>query len=387
MPVVPRAPLPPLLVFSDPWGRHPSSCQHLIRRLLGRTAVTWVEVIGLRRWRGNVRNLRRALEQLRRWWQSPVLSGESSAAPRVLRPLLWPSFRSCWARQFNIRQFLRCLPRWSEPPVVLATLPLVAGLPERLSARRWVYYCLDDYAAWPGWDGPTLRRCVEELFPYLDRLILTHPRLLDRLPPRRLPTLLLTHGVDRLRFQHPRTTWQPPSALPPPWIIYWGLIDSRLDPAFLHALSHALRHSPAGGSLLLLGPQDGPPRDLTRLSNLYMLPEVRYEELPAVGAAAHVLIAPYRDNSLTQTLQPLKFLEYLATGKPVVARRLPALEPWADAADLASTAEQFARLVLERLRTGLPPPQRVARLRLHAETWEAKAELLERWLFADFPTP
>lgn len=375
------APLPPLLVFSDPWGRHPSSCQHLIRRLLDRTAVTWVEVIGLRRWQWNVQNLRRAWEQLRRWWQAPVSS--PAAAPRVLRPLLWPAFRSCWARRFNTRQFLRSLPAWPEPPVVLTTLPLVADLPGRVPARRWVYYCLDDYAAWPGWDGPTLRRCEEKLFPRLDRLIITHPRLLDRLPPHRLPTLLLTHGVDARRFQHPPAAWQPPLAIPPPWIIYWGLIDQRLDPACLHALSRALQHSPTGGSLLLLGPQDAPPRDLTRLSNLYMLPAVPYEVLPAVGAAAAVLIAPYRDNPLTQAMQPLKFLEYLATGKPVVARRLPALQPWADAADLADTPQQFARLVLERLRSGLPPQQQAARLRLPAETWEAKAELLARWLFAD----
>jgi glycosyltransferase involved in cell wall biosynthesis len=118
-----------------------------------------------------------------------------------------------------------------------------------------------------------------------------------------------------------------------------------------------------------------------------MLPAVPYEDLPAVGAAAAVLIAPYRDNPLTQAMQPLKFLEYLATGKPVVARRLPALQTWADAADLADTPEQFARLVLERLRTGVPPSQQAARRRrLGAETWEAKAELFARWLFADEPS-
>ena len=38
-----------LLIFSDDWGRHPSSCQHLTSRLLRRPApVIWVNTIGTR---------------------------------------------------------------------------------------------------------------------------------------------------------------------------------------------------------------------------------------------------------------------------------------------------------------------------------------------------
>ena len=35
---------PPLLVFADDWGRHPSSCQHLIQELLPQYQVTWVNM-------------------------------------------------------------------------------------------------------------------------------------------------------------------------------------------------------------------------------------------------------------------------------------------------------------------------------------------------------
>ena len=37
------------IVFSDDWGRHPSSCQHLFRRLLPRYRTFWVNTIGMRR--------------------------------------------------------------------------------------------------------------------------------------------------------------------------------------------------------------------------------------------------------------------------------------------------------------------------------------------------
>jgi glycosyltransferase involved in cell wall biosynthesis len=374
---------PPLLVFSDPWGRHPSSCQHLIRHLLRRTCVTWVEVIGMRRWRWDRHTLRRGLEQLRRWWHASVITAPPHSAPQVLRPRLWPSFRSRWARSFNAAQLLRLLPVTHQPPVVLTTLPLVADLVGRFPARRWIYYCLDDYSAWPGWDGPTLRRCENALLPRIDRLILVNPLLGTRFAPYRLPTLLLTHGVDLEHFRNPTSSWQPPPHIPPPWIIYWGLIDTRLDLSMLHMLSLRLRESSHPGSILLIGPREQPPPDLTQLPNLYILPKMDYQTLPAVGAAAHVLIAPYRNLPVTQAMQPLKFLEYLATGKPVVARRLPALLSWSDAADLVDTPDHFATCVLERLHTGLPPHQLHARRRLHAETWHAKAELLEHWLFSD----
>ena len=34
-----------LLVFSDDWGRHPSSCQHLISQLLPKYHVDWVNTM------------------------------------------------------------------------------------------------------------------------------------------------------------------------------------------------------------------------------------------------------------------------------------------------------------------------------------------------------
>ena len=34
--------MPDFVVFSDDWGRHPSSCQHLFRQLLPRYRTFWV---------------------------------------------------------------------------------------------------------------------------------------------------------------------------------------------------------------------------------------------------------------------------------------------------------------------------------------------------------
>jgi hypothetical protein len=38
-----------LLVFADDWGRHPSSCQHLVRELLPRIPILCVNIIRTRK--------------------------------------------------------------------------------------------------------------------------------------------------------------------------------------------------------------------------------------------------------------------------------------------------------------------------------------------------
>jgi len=102
-----------------------------------------------------------------------------------------------------------------------------------------------------------------------------------------------------------------------------------------------------------------------------------YADLPTLAAAADVLIMPYADLPVTRAMQPLKFKEYLATGKPIVARRLPATEPWADAADLESSPDEFVQALHRHSQAPPPATQQQARQRLALESWEQKAAVLE----------
>jgi hypothetical protein len=92
---------------------------------------------------------------------------------------------------------------------------------------------------------------------------------------------------------------------------------------------------------------------------------------------------PYADLPVTRAMQPLKLKEYLATGRPVVVRDLPATRGWGDCCDLADTPEAFAAAVLRRLESGMPEGQRAARGRLGGESWAEKARQFEAWALAD----
>jgi glycosyltransferase involved in cell wall biosynthesis len=298
---------------------------------------------------------------------------------------MWPTFRSHFARSLNRRLLTRALGPVAEampqPPVVVTTLPLVADLVDQFRAARWVYYCVDDFSVWPGLDGRTMRAMEVELLPKVDAVIAVSETLQAHLAELGTPSHLLTHGVDLDFWRAPVPDALPPSlraldAMPRPLAVYWGVIDRRLDPEFVKAL-HYIQ---SAARVLFVGPQDNPDPELLHLPRVEALPPLPFADLPALAARADILIAPYADLPVTRAMQPLKLKEYMATGKPVVVRKLPATAEWGDCVDVVDTPAEFARAVQLRWREGVPESQRQARKRLEGESWSAKAEQFEKWV-------
>ena len=71
----------PLVVFADDWGRHPSSCQHLVRHLLPTRQVVWVNTIGTRPPRLDWGTAKRAAGKL--WgWMTPANLTPPAPSPK-----------------------------------------------------------------------------------------------------------------------------------------------------------------------------------------------------------------------------------------------------------------------------------------------------------------
>lgn len=389
----------PIIVFADDWGRHPSSCQHLISRFLTRRRIVWVNTIGTHPPAFNWSTVKRGLEKLRQWTaihhhskrstEEKPQSAVSSASlpnPLILNPKMWPSFRSRFARGLNRRLLTRAIKPIAEasdtPPTVITTLPLMADLVGQFRAARWVYYCVDDFSVWPGLDGRTMRNMEAELVAKVDVAIAVSENLQAHLAKLGKTSHLLTHGVDLDFWRSAHSEAKSPSwvedvqKMGRPLIVFWGVIDRRLDLAFVRKLGESLTE----GVILFVGPQDQPDLELFKIPRVRFFPALAFDDLPHLATHATLFIAPYADLPVTRAMQPLKLKEYIATGKPVVVRKLPATELWADCADVADTAEAFAAVVLERLAHGVPPEQQLARARLETESWNAKAEQFERWI-------
>jgi hypothetical protein len=373
----------PLLVFADDWGRHPSSCQQLARHWLTRHSVEWVDTIGTRPPRLDRQTVVRGLEKLNQWrCPSALADAPTPDRLRVHQPRMWPWFRSGFDRSLNRRLLLRQLrpviDRLPTPPAIVTTIPVVADLIGGLPASRWIYYCVDDFGQWPGLDGEHLSRMERDLVQKAHVLIAVSETLRDRLAAMGRDSHLLTHGVDVELW---RSGGGPPcrvlEGLPRPILLFWGVIDRRLDVSFLERLSSDLE----AGTIALVGPEQSPDPRLGKLGRIVRLPPVSLQELPHLAREAAVLIMPYADLPVTRAMQPLKLKEYLATDRPVVVRSLPATRPWSDCLDLADSPASFSEVVRARLRSGPSGPQRTARARLEEERWASKAHLFERWAF------
>lgn len=375
---------PSLLVFADDWGRHPSSCQHLIGHILRHRRVDWVNTIGMRPPRLDLATARRIFEKLRYWSRRPAPRDSGLVGPRVLNPRMWPWIGGSFDRRLNRHLLMRELgplaSSLATPPVAVTTIPIVANLVGALPVDRWVYYCVDDFGQWPGLDGRALQTMEMDLIDRADVLIAASEALRDRIAARGREAHLLTHGVDFDLWTGDRLDGPLPqqaAGLQPPLIIFWGLIDRRMDVAFLDRLSSDLEC----GTILLVGPESDPDLALRSLKRVAIRPAMPLEELPRLARHADVLIMPYADLPVTRAMQPLKLKEYLATGRPAVVRDLPSTRPWADCLDLANSPESFSAVVRKRLLQGMPPQQSSARSRIAAEGWDEKANLFEQWIF------
>ena len=126
-----------------------------------------------------------------------------------------------------------------------------------------------------------------------------------------------------------------------PRIGYYGAIAEWFDGglvAELAGLRPAWRFELIGSTLA------GNVRPLEDLPNVRLLGERPYGELPRWIGKWDAFIIPFKRVLLTEATNPVKVYEMLATGKPVVAVRLPELVPIAAEGliRLGDTAEQFA---------------------------------------------
>lgn len=371
----------PLLVFADDWGRHPSSCQHLIRRLRADRPILWVNTVGTRQVKADSFTLRRGLEKIKSWsnglkqvdrqmWtiDLPMIPGMSNRLLREINRHLVTS---------RLRRVLASL--GMESPVVMTTLPYIAGLIRGLRRRAMVYYCTDDYSHWPSADRETLQQADRELSQDAD-LILAASQALYRQHARDGRCQYFPHGVDFDHFasvQELKDAEPALSQLPRPRIGFFGLIYEKLDFGLLSGIAEQFRN----GSLVMIGPHAYSPPEFRSLSNVHLLGQKPYEKLPHYLAGLDVLLLPYVDDAMIRQSGPLKLRECLASGKPTVSIDVPEVRILQPHVRVAADRQTFVQEVRQALEES--PASGTVRARqqaVEADGWDSRARQLSSCL-------
>jgi teichuronic acid biosynthesis glycosyltransferase TuaH len=309
-----------------------------------------------------------------------ILRVSTACPPGVSRPVL--------------RRLARALTGWQARKAVrqldLDVSTVVVSAPDQL-VPRWagaavrVYYETDDFVAGAALLGSSERhaaRCRAQNVRRSDVVLGITDALTRDLADGRALAATLPNGTDHQHFA--ATTDRSaatPVELPAPIAGLVGQLNDRLDLDMLEAVADLQV------SLLLVGPRhEASPGTTARLDALIDRSHVQwidrrpFDELPALLAAIHVGLTPYVDTAFNRASFPLKTLEYLAAGLPVVSTDLPSARALdTDLLMLATSPAEFAKTTAHALEQPADPDL-VARRRAFAARhgWDARAEQLRR---------
>ncbi len=241
-----------------------------------------------------------------------------------------------------VRRALPCEPG----SVVVTATPLALPLALRLPGRHG-FDAVDD---WRVHDAATsVRRRVAAGYALLGRtdvVTSVSPALAGRLP---VPGVhVVPNGVDLAAYAgFP----EPPVGLPAgPFAVYVGSVQSRVD---LTLLAELVRRVP-GLPVVVAGPADLPTAAALTEAGVQWLGPVPVGQVPGLLRRAAVGLIPHRVDALTDSMDPMKVLEYLAAGLPVVATPVP-LSVSSLRLHRAATAEEFAAAVRAAAATASAP--------------------------------
>lgn len=327
---------------------------HLMQRFSADNKVLFIESLGLRQPTVQGKDIKRMARRVVKW-----LKGVRRVSPSlfVFAPLVIPLHKYAVVRSFNrvfLRWQLRRVVRSLEfvRPIVWSYVPNAVEYLGMFNERLSVYHCVDELSANPLVPKKAIQAMEREFLARVDIVFTTARNLYETKRPFNTHTYYMPNVAD---FDHFHAAYDP---APPrhdtdrkPVIGFIGAVSEyKLDFELLSRL--AGRHP--GWTIRLVGPT-GEGEKVADLSCVKVHPNIEllggkpYRDLPSYLRAFDVCLLPNRLNEYTKNMFPMKFFEYLSSGKPVVAVRLDALADFADVCYLSSTHEEFERNIIVAL--------------------------------------
>lgn len=325
--------------------------QHIADRLAkAGHRVLYIESPGIRPPQGNLRDLQRIADRLRRAWTPPKRIHD---ALWVFSPLTIPfGHRFSLVQRFNAwwmgAAISRWLNRYRQGNVIVWTYhPYIEGAVKDVPVTALVYHCVDDLAAIPGVDAPTFREAERRLVQHSDAVFATSPHLLQHCCELGARKCVFERNVaDIEHFSAARRPGRIPhdvASIAGPKLCYVGVLsDYKLD---LDLIKNCALARP---DLKWIFIGDEPERQanatiayLKTLPNMYFLGYRSYAELPDYLRAIDVAVLPNRTDGYMKGVFPMKFYEYLAAGKKVVSTPIESLSGEADLVRIAHGVDQW----------------------------------------------
>ncbi|WP_134087731.1 glycosyltransferase [Olivibacter sp. XZL3] len=244
-----------------------------------------------------------------------------------------------------------------------------------LNADLQVYHCVDPlitpYDKKHGEISEKLLVEASDLIICTSRSLQREKKLLNEhtfFIPNAADLVLQTHKDDLKIASHPGL-----SGIGYPRIGYIGAVERRFD----FDLLYKVLNQNSDLNFVFVGPvsRDVVPTWFLEQQNVYILPSVRYEEVPSYIAQFDVCIIPFKKDEVSDTIFPLKLFEYLGMGRPVISTdfNMDLQEFTGKAVKYSAGSDSFSALIREALLHGHADVE--MRLQVaSANTWQRRAE-------------
>ena len=229
-------------------------------------------------------------------------------------------------------------------PVLWVYSPVTADLVNKIPHSALVYDCVDRHSAYGGLMNPQLVDSMEfDLAKSSDAVFATAKPLAERLEKANKNTHFIPNGANFERFfeaSKPQDVPEDMAQLSHPIFGFVGALQPCIEYGFAAAAAEA---RPDWNFVFIGGEKPG-----ANLSALKKLPNVHFlglkpnEMLPQYIAQFDACLNLFADNELSRDVSPLKFYEYLATGKPIVSTPQPEqVMQYAPIMQIARSEEEF----------------------------------------------
>jgi glycosyltransferase involved in cell wall biosynthesis len=250
-------------------------------------------------------------------------------------------------------------------------------IPNDIKPLRYIYQCMDDMSQveYTSRHGLNLEN---EIISRADLVLCTSRELTKLKSAYSHKVHFHPNAADFELFNKAATeNLARPNDLPPAdkkIIGFTGSIEYRTDTELLQKI--ALAHPDK--IIFMVGPlqlEAKAENELRQLPNIQFAGARHIGQLPAYLQYFDCCIIPYRMNTLTASIYPLKVNEYLAAGKPVVATAFSEdMLAFSDCVYLAREHEEFIRLIDEAINSD-DAQKKALRIETAAEnTWEKRVQ-------------
>jgi GT2 family glycosyltransferase len=285
--------------------------------------------------------------------------------------ILITTFRSL-IDHFSIKEFVAFVefPLW---------YPIVKHLKDEYGAKI-IFDCLDNFVGFNNVSAEVAQ--MESVLSNTSDYCITTSTVLYEKLAQKIDNVILIRNATEFDHFHNLPVNDRLKHINKPIIGYYGAIAEWFDTS---VVEHIASQRP-NWNIVLIGNTFG--SDISMLKNyknIHILGEKPYAELPEFLYWFDVCIIPFKANELTRSTDPVKFYEYISSGKPVVSSRLHGLSSYNELLYLSWDENEFLQNIEKALKENNENLKKARIESAKANDWETRFYEIKNCIKSTYP--